>query len=848
MGKFEDDLEGFFARSSLPVLFAGAGVSARAGLPNWSSYLTALASVAFEYDAHSKYMMDREIAKGALDLAASYFQLCEIPEATRLEELVRPLKNIDASKLVGILKLPFAAIVTTNFDRALHAAYAKARLDSAREANIDDPSLAAACFWEDFYIARVHGRIELPKGMRLSRQDFEALKSNDEYSQFLTHIFTRRQVLFVGFSFLDPAIIAVLREVKATSHSFHKQEHAAIVPRSASSEFLKELAAHSIRRLEYDDSKGHEALWRAFDNFRSKPSVRSSVAVAVPFAVAKQYLAAAYARMRVGGRNGPLARSMSEGVVSGLLQKAGNSGLTESELVSRVASELTIDPSVAGSLVARSLSALVADGVCERSRVSSIERYFSNGGEGSAYEAAILRLVDGSVRRFIVREGGRDATDVRTFLHEFFVEMILRRGWDLGAAYAARRMPDDVDVLNSMRAMRPAGRLANLTDRLAASVEDLLLHPDDTEAELLTELGRLGFGLELLLESPHDALFYRKTLPERVYVDANILMPSIVPGHPHKEAFEDTIRSLRHAAKIAGIRIDVCVIDGFLNEIISHRQLAIDQMSEQQGEGAMWAEREAKMYGTANVNVFVGSYFNRRAVTPSLKFEEFLSESVPYKTQVELERFVEKLGFKVVRVALARQLAYPEIENALEIFFANNLERGWKNPKVISHDAAQLAILNWDIQNNIRSIFVSADRRLRQAAEGLRIQSVTSSFVSHLGLSQMVDLLVGSSGKTHGLASMLWMSSVSSETERLRNHLIALALEKYDAAMAMELPRVVDSIAQDAANELESKGISLDDESSPKRAEMNRTIDRYERDFFEKLALAIERRKTPEKS
>ncbi|MBK7011626.1 MAG: hypothetical protein IPH43_02240 [Xanthomonadales bacterium] len=84
-------------------------------------------------------------------------------------------------------------------------------------------------------------------------------------------------------------------------------------------------------------------------------------------------------------------------------------------------------------------------------------------------------------------------------------------------------------------------------------------------------------------------------------------MPSIVPGHPHMETFRETIKSLRKAGKNSGLELKICVIDGFLNEIISHRQLAIDQMREQQGEGALWAEREAQLYGTANVNAFVGA-------------------------------------------------------------------------------------------------------------------------------------------------------------------------------------------------------------------------------------------------
>jgi hypothetical protein len=63
----------FFKESDVPVLFAGAGVSARAGLPTWKAYLAHLAGVASDFDAGTKYLMDKHIAEGKLDLAASYF-------------------------------------------------------------------------------------------------------------------------------------------------------------------------------------------------------------------------------------------------------------------------------------------------------------------------------------------------------------------------------------------------------------------------------------------------------------------------------------------------------------------------------------------------------------------------------------------------------------------------------------------------------------------------------------------------------------------------------------------------------------------------------------------------------
>ncbi|MBS0219098.1 MAG: SIR2 family protein, partial [Proteobacteria bacterium] len=243
-------LKSFFASSPLPVLFAGAGVSARAGLPTWGGYLSQLAAAAFEYDEYTKFNIDRAVSDGALGDAAAFYMMCrQMPEATKLRELAKPLETFQTEGLSSLAQLPFRSVVTTNFDRALFAAFAKHAGLSASEVNIDDPTLDAAVFYENLYIARIHGRVELPESMRLTSAALAELDRNSSYQRFLEHVLTRRQVLFLGFSFLDPAIESVLRAVRATTKSMHRQEHLALVPEGAPERFLSELEAHSIRRF-----------------------------------------------------------------------------------------------------------------------------------------------------------------------------------------------------------------------------------------------------------------------------------------------------------------------------------------------------------------------------------------------------------------------------------------------------------------------------------------------------------------------------------------------------------------------------------------------------------------------
>jgi hypothetical protein len=104
---------------------------------------------------------------------------------------------------------------------------------------------------------------------------------------------------------------------------------------------------------------------------------------------------------------------------------------------------------------------------------------------------------------------------------------------------------------------------------------EMLRHPDRREETVLGELGRLSFGIELLLQSGRSAI-YGFALPEVVYLDSNVLMPAIVPGNPKRKAYLSAIQRLQEAASKSGGTLTVHISDDFLNEIISHRRRAIE--------------------------------------------------------------------------------------------------------------------------------------------------------------------------------------------------------------------------------------------------------------------------------
>jgi hypothetical protein len=195
------------------ILFAGAGTSAKANLPVWSSYLNLLADDAEKYEPATAHLMRSRIASGNYPEAASYFKACiEIPVGEKQKNLSAPFDptKYEITGLIPLSRLPFRAIVTTNYDRSLHDAYCKVHQQSAQCVELNDATFRLATFGKHHYIARIHGRAEVPDSLILDTNDYNALYQNPEYEDFLKTLFTQNRCVFMGFSFIDPAIARIL--------------------------------------------------------------------------------------------------------------------------------------------------------------------------------------------------------------------------------------------------------------------------------------------------------------------------------------------------------------------------------------------------------------------------------------------------------------------------------------------------------------------------------------------------------------------------------------------------------------------------------------------------------------
>lgn len=101
-------------RSDLePVLFAGAGVSMRAGLFDWKGLLKELAEGIRGASPLMATVIAENIARGKLTKAAEFWGLVdEVPLGERLDRLKSMLSSYDASGLRALASLPFRRVAS----------------------------------------------------------------------------------------------------------------------------------------------------------------------------------------------------------------------------------------------------------------------------------------------------------------------------------------------------------------------------------------------------------------------------------------------------------------------------------------------------------------------------------------------------------------------------------------------------------------------------------------------------------------------------------------------------------------------------------------------------------------
>lgn len=205
-------------RAGRCILFVGAGLSAQVlrstgtALPLWSQFLTELLDWAIARQV--RFWGDPEdiramIASG--DLLAAAQELQERIGGTGVGDFLDGVFRdpaVTPSAAHRLLpKIPFRAVLTTNYDTLVEGAYAiadRGRIPPVftQEDLLFRPSPLRS---SDFFVFKVHGHLDRPSSVVLGSRDYQDLLFRTPgYRQFLETLFATHTVLFIGFGGADP--------------------------------------------------------------------------------------------------------------------------------------------------------------------------------------------------------------------------------------------------------------------------------------------------------------------------------------------------------------------------------------------------------------------------------------------------------------------------------------------------------------------------------------------------------------------------------------------------------------------------------------------------------------------
>lgn len=843
-----------------PILVCGAGCSARAMIPTWVDYLDHLAAFAHRHEPDLASLMRKRVREGAFLVAATLFKrFLSAPPADKLAALSEPFRQdaYDHRPLLALASLPFSAVITTNYDGSLFEAISTiASQRSDRHPHLlTTKDTKGAAFMSDRFFLFLHGQASVPlqaEHMIFDEDDYKRLYSDPPFTDGLLAILSNRTCVFLGFSFLDPGLNALLKLWTDLKGQAFPRKHYALLPDNQN-ELAYKLTQMNVEVATYNKTADHSNLWDSVRDAASALTTQGREEALLPppppapHHAARDILAMTYTRSRLGKTIQPLRNIVIDGVVLALLTAAGGPGLTAAELYILVGRQLGI-PIV-------EIEADVVAALQRLERLSAVtrvvDRLLSTESVTNPLAKDTARLARQLIQRICVREGIELPEVCVPTLARLFEDLFVARAWDLAAHFIQPRLGISAVLVSTVdRILSDSGVPPGIAKPvLKRSLLELLERPSSDEAMLLSELGRLAFAIQLALSHARTTYCYAATLPHRVYLDASVLMPAIVEGHPLYSVYHPVLRRLRDQVHATGGEIHLLTAFEFLNEIIHHRELAIAEVRDHGLEVPERLQREALLLGAQNLNVFIGAYATHVGrARRKIAFSQFLRESAPFDTEERLEQWLGARGIEVVHLADSAGFNRPprlwEWFNALRTEYeqANWLGRRPKPAVLVEHEAWQMFQLERDHEGGIRSIFVTADGRLRRVVGSVFNGRLGDALLSGVNMVNLVDLLLGVRIDHRGLARLVWGVYALDTEGKIRQYFTDKGLAVRGELETVTLPKVVDRITADITADPSTEKFAAKLADAEDRAAFVDYLDRFEDRFYSLLQAAVKDR------
>ncbi|MGA9997290.1 MAG: SIR2 family protein [Pyrinomonadaceae bacterium] len=260
-----------YLQSGRCALFVGSGLSAAAKLPTWKDLLKEMIDEIGGGDTSKPVVQEltKMLNEGKLlEVAFQCRDELTIPGySALLTRKLRPddLKIPEQHKI--ITQLPFAAVVTTNYDKLLEMAYQEDKKGPKVFTQKMKGTQGTALFDGGFFILKAHGDIDDPESLILTSRDYsENINANQAFNSFFSALLLTKAILFVGYSLNDPDF-RLLLDKQLTIFSDYIPPRYALMSGIGAVEISILKRTAGIQVLSYDEGK-HEQVLTFFQSLK----------------------------------------------------------------------------------------------------------------------------------------------------------------------------------------------------------------------------------------------------------------------------------------------------------------------------------------------------------------------------------------------------------------------------------------------------------------------------------------------------------------------------------------------------------------------------------------------------
>ena len=152
-------------------------------------------------------LQPREEIKATEDICDALFETCGPREKRNL------IPSINHRMMT---QLPFRAIITTNYDRLLEQASPAEKISSVFMRSY--PYLPKRVVESKWFLLKVHGSVETPEDIILSRDDYQKALFGEPLHEVLDSLFKTNEKFWIGYGHNDPTLDFLVDECREKLH------------------------------------------------------------------------------------------------------------------------------------------------------------------------------------------------------------------------------------------------------------------------------------------------------------------------------------------------------------------------------------------------------------------------------------------------------------------------------------------------------------------------------------------------------------------------------------------------------------------------------------------------------